>query len=309
MTFQQLEYIIAVDKYRHFVNAATACGVKQSTLSTTIAKFEEEIDVEIFDRTKHPIEPTPMGRRIIQQANVILHNSSLLRDLVTSEKEGDRGKLFIGMVPSVAPSIYPKMAQKLKLSCPKLETHLYEEETQQLIDKLQNSELDMAFMASTDVTDTNLLQVPLFTERFVAYVSPASPLHSHEWLRAEDLHDGDIRTLRTFHDRYPQLSEVTHQGEGHHMTYLESGCLCMLIRMVDTAGGYTLLPQLYESALTPEQRLNIRPLQGAKFFRVISLVIRQDYLRERMVNNIAEAVRLIVPEEIVSPEIKKRIKL
>lgn len=305
MTFQQLEYIIAVDKFRHFVNAATACGVKQSTLSSTIAKLEEEIDVEIFDRSKHPIEPTQMGQRIIKQAYVILHNSSLLRDLVVNEKEGDRGQLLIGMAPSVAPSLYPRLAHTMHTSYPNLTTHIYEEDTQHILDKLQKSELDMALLASTDVSDTNLLQINLYTERFVVYISPASPLYNRESLRPEDLQDGDIWTLRQFHDRYSQLAEITHRGDSHHSTFLEAGCLCMLVRMVDANGGYTLLPQLYERTLSPEQQKNLRPLQGAKFFRNVSLVIRQDYLRERMVNLLVDAIKQVVPDEMIDPRLKK----
>ena len=97
MTFQQLEYIVAVDEHRHYVNAATLCGVTQATLSATIQKLEQEIDVVIFDRSKHPIEPTELGKRIISQAKVILHNSQQLRDMVQNEKTSDYGDLFIGI--------------------------------------------------------------------------------------------------------------------------------------------------------------------------------------------------------------------
>lgn len=87
MNIQQLEYIVAVDKFRHFVNAAESCGVTQPTLSSMIQKLEAELDVSIFDRNSHPVKPTPLGEKIIRQAKTILFNSQGLRELVSTEKK------------------------------------------------------------------------------------------------------------------------------------------------------------------------------------------------------------------------------
>lgn len=304
MTFQQLEYIVAVDEHRHFVNAATACGVTQSTLSSTIAKLEQEVDVIIFDRSKHPIEPTALGKKLISQARVILHNSQQLRDLVQSEKDSDRGSLFIGIIPSVSPYIYPEMARQMKSVYPNLQTTVTEDFAPNLIEKLQRSELDMAIVSSGDIQDTNLYEIELYNERFMLYVSPASPLWQREWVRPEDLLSGDMWTLRAFHDHYQQLSSFVHR-ESFHTTTFAHGSLSTLIRMIDANGGYTLLPELFRLALTPEQQKNLRPIQGPKFFRTISLVIRQDYVRERMLNIIADAVKHVIPEEMQSARISK----
>ena len=79
MTLQQMEYIVAVDRYRHFIKAAEACGVTQSTLSTLIQKLEQELDIQIFDRKAHPIAPTPMGEKVIAQAKVLLYKKWYIR--------------------------------------------------------------------------------------------------------------------------------------------------------------------------------------------------------------------------------------
>lgn len=311
MTFQQLEYIVAVDKYRHFVNAATACGVTQSTLSTTIQKLEQEIDVTIFDRTKHPIEPTVMGKRVIQQAEIILHNSSDLRQLAQSERDEEHGRLNIGMVGSVAQMLFPSFVRKLHVSAPHLEPHVVEENPINLIGMLQRSELDMLIISASDVSDTNLLSIELWTERFVLYVSPASFVSHIENPRPEDLRDGDIWTLRAFHDRYPQLTELTHQPSNLHQCHLEVGNLQTLIATIDANGGYTLIPETYALALSPEQRRNIRKINSGKFFRTISLAIRQDYMRERMLNVVTDAIKAIIPQELLSNRLKNfdKVKL
>lgn len=304
MTFQQLEYIVAADEHRHFVNAATACGVTQSTLSTTIAKLEQEIDVVIFDRSKHPIEPTVLGQRIINQAKVILHNSQQLRDLVINEKTSDKGRLLLGMIPSVAPYLYPTMARFMKANYANIHTTVTEASADQLIEKIQRSELDMAIVAGADIKDSNLLEIELYTERFVLYTSPASSLWQREWIRPEDMLGGDMWSLRSFHDRYPQLTPFAHREELHTTTF-DSGELITLVHLVNQNGGYTILPELMRKVLTPEEQRNMKPIQGPKFFRTISLVIRQDYMRERMLNIVADAVKQVVPSEMFNSRLQK----
>jgi len=304
MTFQQLEYIVAVDTHRHFVNAATACGVTQSTLSTTIAKLEQEIDVVIFDRSKHPIEPTALGNRIISQARVILHNSQQLRDLVLNEKESDKGNLLIGIIPSVAPYLYPTMAKVMRQGYPNVHTTITEAIAETLIERLQRAELDMAIVSGTEIKDTNLLEIELYTERFLLYVSLTSPLWQRESLRPEDLLGGGIWAMRAFHDHYPQLSNITHK-EAFHNTTIDQGSISTLINLVNANGGYTLIPELFKNVLPADQQRNLRPIQGPKFFRTISLVIRQDYMRERMLNVITDSVKQAVPKEMVKERILK----
>ena len=304
MTFQQLEYIVAVDEHRHFVNAATACGVTQSTLSSTIAKLEQEVDVIIFDRSKHPIEPTTLGKKLISQARVILHNSQQLRDMVQSEKDSDRGSLFIGIIPSISPYLYPFMARQMKELYPNVTTTVTEDYAPVLIEKLQRAELDMVLVSNVDIQDTNLLEIELYNERFMLYASQASPLWQREWVRPEDLMGSDMWALRAFHDHYQQLSSYVHR-ENFHTTTFDHGSLSTLIQLVDTNGGCTLIPELFRLALTPEQQRNLRPIQGPRFFRTISLVIRRDYMRERMLNIIADVVKRIVPAEMLTTRISK----
>lgn len=304
MTFQQLEYIVAVDKSRHFVNAATACHVTQSTLSTTISKLEQEIDVVIFDRTKHPIEPTPMGKLIIQQAEIILHNSSQLRALVQNEKEEVFGQLLLGMAPSVAPVLTPFFGRHISSSAPSLQVHIHEHSSAKLIEQLQRAELDMIIVNSTDVNDSSLLSVDLWTERFVLYASPSHQLFHRETIRTEEMLDGNIWTLRSFHDHYPQLTEVTHQPT-MRPTFLESGNLHTLIATVDANGGFTLLPESFTGCLSPAQREGVHRINSGKYFRTISLVLREDYMRERMLNIVVDVIKRIIPKELLSSRISK----
>lgn len=303
MTFQQLEYIVAVEKYRHFVNAATACGVTQSTLSSMIQKLEQEIDVIIFDRSKHPIEPTPFGKKIITQAKLILHNSTQLRELVLNEKEQEQGTLYIGMLPCIAPYLYPTFCRLIGQRHPGIKTYVYEEDPDIIVSKVQKAEIDMAFVPSGG-NHQGTLEVELYTERFLLYVSPSHPLHQRPWVTAEDLMDGDIWLLGNYHNNYPQLGQLLRQ-DTHHRTYFEAGSLSSLVSLIDQNGGYTLLPALYERCLTEEQKKNLRPINSGKYFRSISLIFRTDYVRERMLNIVVEIIKQIIPEDMLLQRIKK----
>ena len=310
MTFQQLEYIVAVDKSRHFVNAATSLGVTQSTLSMAINKLEQEIDVNIFDRSKHPIEPTPMGKRIIQQAEVILHNSSQLLGMVQSERDQAQGQLLLGMVPSIAPVLFPRLGRIVSETAPALQIHLHEQHPAHLIEALQRSELDMIIINSTDIKDTNLLSVELWTERFLLYAAKGHPLRERESIRPEEMLDGNIWTLRNFHDYYPQLTEVTHQPT-MRQAFLETGTLNTLIATVDANGGFTLLPESYTQCLSAEQRTGLHRINSGKFFRTLVLAIRPDFMREGLLNVVTGAIKRIVPQELLAARLKNfdKVKL
>ncbi len=117
----------------------------------------------------------------------------------------------MGMAPSVAPVLIPHFGRYTARTAPQLKIHIHEHPSLRLIDALQRSELDLAVMNNSDLADANLLSIELWTERFVLYASPSHALYARENIRPEEMLDGNIWTLRSFHDHYPQLAEVTHQ--------------------------------------------------------------------------------------------------
>ena len=108
MTLQQLEYVLALEKTRHFVRAAEMCGVTQPTLSAMIQKLEDELDCKIFDRSRQPIEITEIGHRIIQQAQVITYQANQLKESVKNEKDTLSGSLNLAIIPTIAPYLLPQ---------------------------------------------------------------------------------------------------------------------------------------------------------------------------------------------------------
>lgn len=170
MTLQQMEYIVAVDKYRHFARAAESCGVTQSTLSSLIQKLETELDITIFDRSSHPIKPTTLGVEVINRAKILLFNASQIEELVSSHKGESVGKVRMGVAPTIAPYTLPKMFKTLSEEHPDIDLYVEEARVTTIIEKLERAELDIALLA-TPLNNSELLEIPI-TESDLLPMSP-----------------------------------------------------------------------------------------------------------------------------------------
>ncbi len=302
MTLQQLEYIVAVERHRHFVRAAEECGVTQPTLSSMIQKLEEELGVLLFDRTKHPVEPTDIGRKIIAQAQTALNDTKRLHELVLSEITTLSGELSIGIIPTIAPYLIPKFIGQFRQHYQQVALTISEMRSANLIAHLLNSSLDMAIMATPTGND-DLLEIPLYYERFSAYFSPNHPLRDQA-LTASHLPDEGLWVLQEGHCLRNQVFNFCHHKPGLHHIY-EAGSIDTLIKIVDQNGGYTIIPELHLEFLSPAQAANVRPIDSPPAVREVSIVIRRDYLKERMVNAVADTIKTIIPESMLDARLKK----
>lgn len=303
MTLQQFEYIVAVDEHRHFVRAAESCGVTQSTLSSLIQKLESELDVVIFDRSCHPIEPTALGREIIAQARVVLYNASQMEELVSAHKELGVGNISLGVASTIAPFILPQLFRYMKQHHPDVVIHVEEARVETLKAKLQRAELDVAILAMP-VAEDNLLEIPIFRERYVAYVSPDSDLYAHEVLDTQLLRADDIWVLGESY--CPNIEQFPFcVRDISSVSIYAAGSIETLMRIVDENGGYTIVPELQLSLMDDAERRNIRELHNPVPGREVAFVVRRDFVRQRMLNILADALKTIIPEEMIDERLKK----
>jgi len=303
MTLQQMEYVMAVDKYRHFVKAAEACQVTQSTLSSMIQKLENELDVQIFDRNKHPVEPTLLGSKIIGQIKVVLFNSSQLQEMVLSEREQESGEIRLGIIPTVAPYILPKLFKNIHTQHPNISLRVYEARSTNIIQRLERAELDMAMLA-TPLGNSQLLEVPVYYEKFVAYISPNEALFEKKEIETHHIPMEHLWVLQEGHCLRNQVFNICEHKSGYSAIY-EAGSIDTLVKIVDENGGYTIIPELHVELLRHCQQSKIRRLVNPEPVREISLVVRHDYVRERLLNIIANSIRNIIPEHMVDARLKK----
>lgn len=303
MTLQQLEYIVALDNHRHFVKAAESCHVTQSTLSMMIQKLEQELEINIFDRKMQPIAPTEIGRSLINQAKVILYNAKQFKELALSEKQQESGKVTLGIIPTVAPYILPKLFNILQERNPNIQLHVKEITTAEIIKQLDKAEIDMALLA-TPLDNPNILEIPVYYERFFGYISPTEDLYQMKELEMNHIPMDHLWVLKEGHCLRNQVIRLCEFDSGFSSIY-EAGSIDTLIKIVDTNGGYTIIPELHIDLLSEQQKANVRPIVNPEPNREISLVVRNDYVKERLLNVIAKNISDVIPENMLNERLKK----
>lgn len=293
MTIQQLEYIVAVDEYGHFGNAAQACGVTQPTLSLMVKKLEEELDVILFDRDAYPIRATDAGRKVIDKASVVLYNVRQLRELTRTEKELASGNVDIGMLSTVAPVLAPGIFSYMLKKHPAVTPQIEEMLSTTIIEKLHRAEIDMGITVSP-VEDPDLLEIPIYHERFLAYVSPSHPLHNEKAIRSGEILDHHVWIMKNGLRRFDRSMLAPGEKFCYERMY-EGGRAGTLIHLVNEIGGLTVVPELHARLLLYSMHANLRPLVDPEVERSISIVIRKDYVHEEMLNIVIDAIRNSVP--------------
>ena len=302
MTLQQLRYVIAIDDYRHFGKAAEACGLTQSTLSLMVKKLEDELDVRLFDRDAHPIEPTDIGRKVIDRAKVVLYNAEQIAEITRSEKEVLSGPLKIALISTVSPVLVPGLFKYFGEHYPSISLQAEEMLSGTIKDKLRKAEVDMGILAGP-LNDPDFLEIPLYHERFLAYVSPDNPVFSLESIRTESLLRQPIWIIR---DGLRQLFPGDFsEKEFSYDRFFEGGRVGILIQVVNDNGGITIIPETHTNLIMYSQQRCLRPIVNPVPSRTISLALRSDYIHEAKLNAVAAAVRHIIPGVLLESVLRK----
>ena len=302
MTLQQLRYIIAIDDYRHFGKAAEACNLTQSTMSLMVKKLEEELDVRLFDRDAHPVKPTEIGRKVIDRAKLVLYNAGQIIEMTRSEKEVLTGPLSIALISTVSPVLVPGLFKYFGNHYPSISLQTEEMLSSTIKDKLKKAEVDMGIMAGP-LNDPDFLEIPLYHERFLAYVSPENPAYALESIKTERLFRHPIWIIR---DGLRQLAPGDFaEKEFSYDRFFEGGRVGILIQVVNDNGGITIIPETHTDLIMYSQQRCLRPIVDPVPSRTISLAIRNDYIHEAKLNAVADAIRHIIPGVLLENGIRK----
>ena len=302
MTLQQLEYIVAVDEYRYFVKAAEACGVTQSTMSLMIKKLEEEWDVTIFRRDTHPVEATEIGRKLIEEAKLVLYHSKQLVELTQSEKSLASGPLKVGMISTLAPVLMPKTFGYLNTFYPDIKLQALEMRSAAIIDCLKKAEIDMGILTSP-VDDKEILELPLYHERFFAYIADDDILDKHKVIKRDHLPDFPLWVMKDG-IRLLERKDLDYPYKDTYEEMYEGGRVGILIQIANENGGMAILPETHLKLLNPKAMRRLRPVVAPEISRVISLAIRKDYIHEKMMNIFVKAIKSCISPELYEPSIK-----
>lgn len=300
MTLQQLEYIVAVDRFRHFAKAAEHCHVTQPTLSAMIQKLEEELDTKIFDRSRQPICPTPAGMGIIEQAKRVLTQAEHIRSIVKEEKHSLAGTFRLGILPTIAPYLLPRFFPSLLKEHPEMDICVTEMKTADIKQALQDSEIDAGIVASLAGME-EFRETILFYETFYAYVSAESRLSANEVIRTSDLNDEELWLLdegHCFRDqlmRFCQLKSAQTSQQAYRLGSMET-----FMRMVESGKGITFIPELAVCQLEEKQKQLVRPFAIPCPTRKIVWLTRKDYIRQTLLEAVTQKIRASVPRSMLT---------
>jgi Transcriptional regulator len=297
MTLQQLEYIVALADHRQFVSAAESLGITQSTLSLMVKKLEEELDVVIFNRSSHPLKLTAIGKKIVATSRTVLAGAKKIKEIPKTEKEVMSGTLHLAMISTVSFILMPGMFKYFREKWPNLSLEAEEMLSESIIEKIMYGEVDVGIVNSP-VKNSDLFEIPLYTESFLAYVSPKDPAHSMSEIPRSELLDHSVWVIKNgvklLDDKYFEKRE--------HFSYesmYEGGRVGVLISIVNDSGGLTIIPKTHTSLLMHGHQANIRPIVNPVPTRTISLVVRRDYVHEKLLNEVIRSVKKNSPSGVV----------
>ena len=308
MNLQQLEYIIAVDRYRHFVTAAEKCFVTQATLSMMIKKFEQELNVRIFDRTRQPVVPTLIGEKIIAQAKIVLKEAARVRDLVTEESGRISGELKIGIIPTLAPYILPLFLKKFLAKYPDIKLQISELTTNEIIHRIKLSRLDAGILA-IPLAESDLVEIPLFNEEFVIYSSQKAGTPRKKYLLPTELDINSLWLIEEGHclrNQVINLCELKLSERRIHKFDLSASSIETLKKVVDLNEGVTVLPYLSLTDLTEEQMKSVRYFKPPVPVRKIGLVSFRYFVKEKLLDALKDEILESLPAEMLS-ELNKTV--
>ncbi|MGY6523735.1 MAG: hydrogen peroxide-inducible genes activator [Mongoliitalea sp.] len=308
MTIQQLEYVLAVDKFRHFGQAAESCFVTQPTLSAQIQKLENELGVILFDRSKMPVIPTEIGVQIITQAKKVVSESKGIFELVSQLKGDISGLIKIGIIPTLAPYLLHRFIRSFLEKYPHVKVQVEEIVTEEIVRKLKNDELDLGIVV-TPLEENGIVEKPMFYEKFYAYLSEGHPLLQKPKLVVGDLETDDMWVLQQGHCFRDQVFRLCDQTKFQRMNFhYESGSLEGLKNMVNEYEGMTLLPELATFDLSSEEKQRLRPFEGEEPMREVSIVLNRSYLKKKLVELLFNEISENIPQSMTSKAHGKIVK-
>lgn len=304
MTITQLKYLLSVAEHRNFTQAAEHCFVTQPTLSMQIQKLEDELDLQIFDRTKKPIEITRVGAMILEQAKHIVDEASRISDIVDQQKGFIGGDFTIGVIPTVMPTLLPLFLRAFNNKYPKVNLIIKEENTATIIKNLHEGKLDAA-IAATPLENDGLVERPLYYEPFVAYLNHNNSLLEKKELNTEDLDDQNILLLKDGHCFRDGILNICGGLKTNNSGFnIESGSFETLINLVDEGLGMTLLPYLNTRNLSDSKKSNIRSFKNPSPAREISLIYHKNELKLHISEALRDVISGVIRGEIAFNDVK-----
>ena len=297
MTLNELRYIVAVAREQHFGRAAEACHISQPTLSVAVRKLEEDLGVALFERNPGEVAITPVGRRIVEQAQRVLEETAVIRQLASQGQDELTGMLRLGAIYTIGPYLLPHLIPRLRRRAPAMPLQIEENYTAVLSERLKDGELDVLIL-SLPFAEPGLLTQPLYEEPFVVLLPTGHPLEQAAIIDAPTLGQQNLLLLGAGHcfreqvlQFCPECRQLSVSSDSMQHT-LEGGSLETIRLMVATGMGVTVLPYTSVSGYAHiSDLLTVRPFAEPAPTRIVALAWRKSYPRPRVIALLTEAIR------------------
>ena len=313
MTITQLQYVLAVAEHKNFTLAAEKCFVTQPTLSMQIQKVEEELKIQIFDRTKKPIQLTDIGQKIVNQAKNIVNEADRMKDIVEQQKGFIGGEFRLGIIPTIMPTLLPMFLNTFIKKFPKVKLIIEELNTDEIIIKLKNGNLDAA-IAATPLSEEKLKEIVLYYEPFVAYIPEKHRIAEQKEIEVSDLNLDEILLLQDGHCFRDGVLNLCKNQDVISLNnfQIQSGSFETLIKLADEGLGLTLLPYLHTLDLKDSDKLKLKHFKDPKPAREVSLIFPKTELKIQIIDALKQTISGVVRGaiafqnvEIINPLPKK----
>ncbi len=313
MTINQLTYALELNKHGNFKRTAGKLAISQPALSLQVQKLEDEIGFKLFNRSTSPVQTTEDGKLFLMKAQEVMSGVKQLQRFAKDLKESYAGKLNVGIIPTLAPFLVPLFIQSVEQDYPDLTITIFEQTTEKVVENVRNGELDVGII-STPINILGVQFIPLFYERFYVYTSGTKPNKTD--FKIEDIRSERLWLLdegNCFRDQINDFCNLKTVKEGKNLIY-HSNSIDALIRIVDTKGGITILPELTSLALNAEQEENLKNISGKPKAREISMVVTHQYDKKRYIDVLGKYIKKNIPQhmlktnryEIVDPNIRMK---
>ncbi|TDX23325.1 LysR family transcriptional regulator [Modicisalibacter xianhensis] len=295
MTLTELRYIVTLAQERHFGRAAERCFVSQPTLSVAVKKLEEELGVALFERSKSTVQVTPLGEKVVEQAQRVLEQASVIRELANEGKDQLSSPLRIGAIYTIGPYLFPHLIPELAQSAPRMPLYIEENFTAELRRKLRSGELD-AIIVALPFTEADVVTRALYEEPFEVLLPSGHPWTAKATIDKEDLLHERLLLLGEGHCFRDQILEAcpaisAHLNSPTNTLTAEGGSLETIRHMVASRLGITVLPHSaigtghYESGL-----LESRPFTPQAPSRAVAIAWRASFPRPKAIDALINAI-------------------
>ena len=298
MNLKDLKYLVALADTGHFGKAADRSFVSQPTLSAQLKKLEEYLGVKLVERQPKNVQLTEVGRQIVVRARRMLDEGDEIVALARSNTDPFAGKLKVALIPTIGPYLLPRVMQKIRKTLPHLGLMLYEHQTEELVKRLRDGEIDMGVMALPAAQD-GIESRPLFEEAFMVALPNGHPLAEKGTIKVQDLKSHTLLLLDDGHCLRDQALEVcsrfdVREAEDYRATSLET-----LRQMVVAGLGITLLPELAVDSpagvpFGSQRGLTIRPFAKPTPSRTVGAVWRKTSTRSAAVGAVCDVIATVM---------------